>query len=137
MWKVGQEVWDVSLGKGTIIDYIPNGRELPVVARFFVDIGETYTREYTEDGRWKKSWNRTLFFSEPKVEALTFPPFKPTIKNGEKLVAVDRDDEEVMFRVIVSEETENYIIARNVATAESMTLNKEHYFCYRVGEPIY
>lgn len=136
MWKVGQEVWDVCLGKGVIVDYVPNGRELPVTARFFVDKGETYTREYTEDGRWKKSWNRTLFFSKPKVEGATEPPFEPTLKKGDK-VCIHRTGQFGALSACIAHvhlETETCVIIQHNGL---VSYRKDQYTAYKLGEPLY
>ena len=54
------------------------------VAVYFESIGESVF--YTENGEYNISANRTLFFSEPKIEAATEPVFEPKLVG--KVVAV-------------------------------------------------
>lgn len=136
MWKVGQTVWDAALGKGLVVEYTPNGSRRPLTVRFPVKEGETYTWLYTEDGRAKESWNRTLFFSEPKVEGATKPPFVPTLKRGDKIFVVCKDDDEVT-RWTVTGEDEYHIYAEGVLTGISVTLRKKDFIVYKTGEPLY
>ena len=83
-WEVGQEVWCILQGSGTVYDYAKE--EYPVKVLF--SSGEEDS--YTQCGRMR-SWdkNRTLFFSEPIVTAELFPPkklFVPTLKKGDMVV---------------------------------------------------
>ena len=69
-FKVGQTVWCLVHGKGSVVHIIENDEDYgyPVIVNF-----EKERYGYTEDGRYAISGNRTLFFSEPKIEAQEFP----------------------------------------------------------------
>ena len=71
MFKVGQEVWCLVHGKGSVVHIIENDEDYgyPVIVNF-----ENERYGYTKDGGYAVSGNRTLFFSEPKIEAQKFPP---------------------------------------------------------------
>ena len=71
MFKVGQEVWCLVHGKGSAVHITENDEDYgyPVIVNFE---NERYDG-YTKDGRYAVSGNRTLFFSEPKIEAKEFP----------------------------------------------------------------
>lgn len=70
MFKVVQEVWCLVHGKGSVVHIIENDEDYgyPVIVNF-----ENERYGYTKDGRYAISGNRTLFFSEPKIEAQEFP----------------------------------------------------------------
>ncbi len=130
MWKVGQTVWCVLRGKSEVIRVDNEG--------VLVQFGTIYNQiRYDLQGRIGSNFNRSLFFSEPKVDALTVPPFIPSTKKGDKLMVVDREDEDVMFRVIVKREFIDYIECTNVVDGSNMEIYKEHHFVYKVGDPLY
>ena len=74
-FRVGDVVWCILHGKGEVI-YIKHP-----VATYLVEVcfegGDTFW--YTKDGRWYQDFNRTLFFSEPKIEASATRPFVSTL----------------------------------------------------------
>lgn len=79
-WEVGQEVWCTSYGRGKI-DKVDN--EVAVL----MENGEY--NYYSLEGKMYKAINRTLFFSEPKIEAEKFPPkkpFVPKLKKGDVII---------------------------------------------------
>ena len=79
MWKVGQEVWCVLRGKGKVIRVDEDG--------VLVQFGTIYNQiRYDLQGRIGSNFNRSLFFSEPKVEGATKPPFEPTLKKGDRVI---------------------------------------------------
>ena len=74
-------------GKGKVV-MVLTAREqqhCPIVVDFEKiinqDTGQVYSNrhQYTKDGRWYQDFNRTLFFSEPKIEASVTRPFVPTL----------------------------------------------------------
>ena len=70
-WEAGQEVWDVTFGKGiVVIVEEDNYTDFPVIVRF-----DTYYREesFTKGGKIFDDAERTLFFSEPDMMAEMFP----------------------------------------------------------------
>lgn len=73
-FKVGDVVYDVVKGKGKVTE-INNGNTYPV----FVIFSEDDCSTYTQDGRQWLEHNRTLFFSEPKIEASVKRPFTPML----------------------------------------------------------
>lgn len=140
MWKVGQTVWDSVLGEGLVVEYTPNGYGFPVRARFAVAAGETYTRQYTEDGRGNRNWNRSLFFSEPKVEGATEPPFVPLLKKGDKVITIHKEHpghssggKVATFGTVHQEFEKNVVLSNNGL----VSFNKEHYLIYKIGEQVY
>lgn len=85
MWKVGQDVWCVLSGKGKVVD-ASNSPAYPVYVKF--DNGNTST--YTAEGKYSTGdVHRCLFFSEPKIEGATTPPFEPTL-GGKKVIAMPK-----------------------------------------------
>lgn len=103
-WEVGQEVFCLLRGKGVVTEI----RELGTYP-IEVDFGETYD-SYSSDGKlYVEHKNRSLFFSEPKIEAEKFPPkkvFIPVLKNGDVILAKDYRG----FQVIrVSREDEHFV----------------------------
>jgi hypothetical protein len=100
-WEVGQEVWCLLRGKGRV-NYVATNGEVDV--RFE---GNTLQNWYSADGKLTTGKNRTLFFSEPKIEAELFPPKKPFIpvfKKEDVVVVKWADTTQVL---VLSEETEN------------------------------
>lgn len=73
-FKVGDVVWCIARGKG-VVEEIHPAEAYPVVVYF--DSGNSDW--YTKDGKLDEMSNRTLFFSEPKVEASVTRPFVPTL----------------------------------------------------------
>lgn len=68
-FKVGQTVWCVIFGEGEV-ERVVSADPYPVQV-YFERIDDTYW--YTADGKPNEYSNRTLFFSEPKIEAQEFP----------------------------------------------------------------
>lgn len=106
-WEIGQEVWCLIFGKGVVIGVGSADTNYSIV----VDFGND-TVPYTVDGRYYFDHNRTLFFSEPKIEAEKFPskkPFTPKLKEGDSVVVkhkrledkailtVEQEDEDVVW----------------------------------------
>lgn len=83
LFKVGDVVWDLIYGKGVVKRVTSNNDSYPVTVKFDVDVEDTFTQE---GKRYiQQASNRTLFFSEPKIEALKERPFVPTLV-GKKVV---------------------------------------------------
>ena len=85
-WEVGQEVWDVRYGKGVVDTMIAIPYQYPIGV-VFADGG---TASYTS--KWLNRCTdvyRSLFFSEPKIEAEKFPPkklFVPALKKDDVVI---------------------------------------------------
>ena len=83
-FQIGDVVWCLARGKGTVVE-IDNYGSYPVKVQF-----PQHSRRdaYTVDGRLEMtSRERTLFFSEPKIEASVTRPFVPTLA-GKRVVVV-------------------------------------------------
>lgn len=120
-FKEGQTVWDVVRGRGVVTD--ADSKHVSVM------FGCTLVY-YTPDGRVAKDYNRSLFFSEPKVTAETEPLFEPTLKSGEVVVA-QRTGLQYEVITILRE------YATYVATTRGVVLMKTDYTFYRLGDKIY
>lgn len=81
-FRVGQTVWCLLYGKGRVVDIDDTKNTFPVMVEF--DTGESDS--YSTSGKSIFGTNRTLFFSEPKIEAATEPVFEPKLVG--KVVAV-------------------------------------------------
>lgn len=103
-WEIGQEVFCLLRGKGVVCAILDNNSY-----RVEVEFEDTVDR-YTVDGRLYEDYKaRTLFFSEPKIEAELFPPkkpFVPVFKKGDVVVVKWADTTQVL---VLSEETEKQI----------------------------
>lgn len=70
-FKVGDTVWCLVYGEGMVTTvYTSEYSKYPIKVEF----GQR-TENYTLDGRLLINGNRTLFFSEPKIEASVTSPF--------------------------------------------------------------
>ena len=110
-FRVGDDVWCILRGKGKVV-MVLTAREqqhCPIVVDFEKTInpdnGQVYSNrhQYTKDGRWYQDFNRTLFFSEPKIEASVTRPFVPTLV-GKRVVVVPKFDREVSRLLTVFKE---------------------------------
>ena len=104
-WQVGQTVWDVRYGKGIVDTLLAIPCQYPIGVVFT----DGSTASYTSKGLNRcTDVYRSLFFSEPKIEAEKFPPkkpFVPVFKQGETVVAKKKDgNRTVVF--YVDKETE-------------------------------
>ena len=84
-FRVGDRVWCLIYGKGEVSGLMgnPEGYAYPVEVCFENGDGNWYTL----DGKLDEVGNRTLFFSEPKVEASVTRPFVPTLV-GKRVVVL-------------------------------------------------
>ena len=124
LFKEGQVVWDVVYGKG-VVDEIVDNLNYPVVVCFSDEI-----MAYTADGRTFETHGRTLYFSEPKIEAATEPLFEPTLKAGMIVVALDKETSR-FYPMVVREETEEH-----VTSVHGVVFEKKRNDFLRVGEKI-
>lgn len=74
-FKIGDVVWCAMYGRG-IVEEACNTKDMLGVGVSF-DSGEF--NWYTKDGKYNTNLSRTLFFSEPKIEASVTRPFVPTL----------------------------------------------------------
>lgn len=106
-WQIGQEVWDCAYGKGTVESVSITDDEIHVLFERF-----NTSFNYDAEGVIYGGTCRTLFFSEPKIEAEKFPPkkpFTPTLKKGglvvvkhkrledKAILTVEQEDEDVVW----------------------------------------
>lgn len=116
---IGMEVWDVIHGRGVVksVDNV-NFPKYPVHVLF--DRSSMFgdcSKSYTVGGSWVGSSVRSLFFSEPKIEAERFPPkrkFVPTLKEGDDVLLWTSEGCLPLFvTVLKEEETKLYYMHTN------------------------
>lgn len=129
LFKEGQVVWDVVYGKGVVVDILEN-HSYPVVVEF-----EEGVVSYTNDGRTCKTHGRTLFFSEPKIEAATEPLFEPVLKKGQPVILTRLGLDVQMLTGWVHEEHQKDIEIRT-ANDLYITYSKDKWAVHYVGEKI-
>lgn len=81
-FNVGDTVWCIVYGKGEVKDVKSPAKEYPVHVIFAKEVMDKlyeHVIEFTIDGKLNKAGNRTLFFTEPKVEGSITRPFVPTL----------------------------------------------------------
>ena len=125
LFKEGQVVWDVVYGKG-VVDEIVDNLNYPVVVCFSDEI-----MAYTVDGRTFETHGRTLYFSEPKIEAATEPLFEPVLNKGDVVVAVDNNEQHSNLVLTVTGEDEHFVNTRELGV-----MGKQRWNFYRLGEKI-
>ena len=81
-FRVGDVVWDTVYGKGKVVFLDDDEQPVKVV----YDAGDH--NWYTQNGNMSPEMNRTLFFSEPKIEASVTRPFVPTLV-GKRVVVLE------------------------------------------------
>ena len=105
-WEVGQEVFCLLRGKGVVHQIYNTGVDWSEgVDVYFRNHGVI---RFKFDGTIGMGFNRSLFFSEPKIEAEKFPPkkpFVPVFKQGETIVAKKKDGKNTVV-FYVDKETE-------------------------------
>ena len=109
-FRVGDIVWCLIYGKGKVSSLMgsPECYTYPVGVCFENGDGNWYTL----DGKLDEAGNRTLFFSEPKIEASVTRPFVPTLV-GKKVVVRYFDETWTRHPVVVTAETEEKIFTKN------------------------
>ena len=78
-FRVGDVVWCLLNGEGQVISTENDRWNYFNIEVQFKQLEKGETWFYTEDGKLNEHQNRTLFFSEPKVEASVTRPFVPTL----------------------------------------------------------
>ena len=104
-FRVGDVVWDVVFGKGSVYK-ISEMADYSIKVKF----ENRFERSFTPDGKIHEVSNRTLFFSEPKIEASVTRPFVPTLV-GKRVVVVPKFDREVsrLFTVFKEDSERIYV----------------------------
>lgn len=101
-FRLGDTVWCLICGKGEVTSLTgdPGDHTYPVEVRF-----ENGDRNwYTLDGKLDEACNRTLFFSEPKIEASVTRPFVPTLV-GKTVMVQYYDETWTVKPITITEET--------------------------------
>ena len=103
-FRVGDVVWDTAYGKGKVVFLDDDAQPVKVV----YDSGDY--NWYTQSGKIHEESIRTLFFSEPKIEASVTRPFVPTLV-GKRVVVVPKFDREVsrLFTVFKEDSERIYV----------------------------
>lgn len=133
LFKKGQVVWDLRNGRGVVREIVDDGR-YPVVVKFDLKDTEGYevTDYYTADGRFAITQNiRSLYFSEPKIEAATEPLFEPVLKKGDWVVLSDNTAQAIV-RVVNETDFELFYEGDGVVSG----VFKNTVDVYRLGEKI-
>lgn len=116
-WEVGQIVWDCSYGNGVVESVSMEDNEIHV---YFPNNNNAFN--FDVNGVVYGGVNRSLFFSEPKIEAEKFPPKKPFVaklKEGDE-VLIEGPRGGQIFRREVKEETEDKVICKYAGEFEKI-----------------
>ena len=105
-FRVGDVVWDTAYGKGKVVFLDDDAQPVKVV----YDSGDH--NWYTQNGKMSPEMNRTLFFSEPKIEASVTRPFVPTLV-GKRVLVRYFDETWTRHPVVVTAETEEKIFTKS------------------------
>ena len=104
-FRGGDVVWDVVFGKGSVY-------KISEMAYYSikVEFENGFEKSFTPDGKIHVESIRTLFFSEPKIEASVTRPFVPTLV-GKRVVVVPKFDREVsrLFTVFKEDSERIYV----------------------------
>lgn len=107
-FRVGDVVWCFIYGKGEVSNIMGNPEDYTYPVEVCFENGDGSW--YTLDGKLDEMSNRTLFFSEPKIEASVTRPFVPTLvgkrvvvvhPSAVRLLTIFKEDKE---RIYVTEE---------------------------------
>ena len=105
-FRLGDPVWCLIYGKGEV--YSIQDRTYPVEVIFENGDGNWYTL----DGKLDEAGNRTLFFSEPKIEASVTRPFVPTLV-GKTVMVQYYDETWTVKPITITEETFEEVFAKD------------------------
>ena len=112
-FRVGDVVWCLRYGKGEVSSIMGNPEDYTYPVEVCFENGDGSW--YTLDGKLDEMSNRTLFFSEPKIEASVTRPFVPTLV-GKRVVVRYFDETWTLHPVVVTAETEEKIFTKNGST---------------------
>ena len=109
-FRVGDIVWCLIYGKGEVYSIMNNLQDRTYPMEVIFENGDG--NWYTLDGKLDEAGNRTLFFSEPKIEASVTRPFVPTLVG--KTVMVQYYDETWKVKPItITEETFEEVFSKD------------------------
>lgn len=103
-FRVGDRVWCVLYGSGKVTSVC--------IYHTKVIFDNGTSNWYTLDGRYSKESNRTLFFSEPKIEASVTRPFVPTLV-GKTVMAQYCDKTWTVKPITITKETSEEIFTKD------------------------
>lgn len=103
-FRVGDVVWDTAYGKGKVVFLDDDAQPVRVA---YDSGGYSW---YTQDGKLVNALNRTLFFSEPKIEASVTRPFVPTLVGKRVVVLPAFDTSAVRLLTIFKEDKERIYV---------------------------
>ena len=122
IFKEGQTVWCLHYGEGEVQSIGRNAH--PIYVKF--KNGES--ESYTTDGAVTIKAKRSLFFSEPKVEAKTEPDFIPTLEGKTLLVRYKKDSNKMVQIAVVQTEDKAQISVCLINNSQTVFyMNKEDY----------
>ena len=132
-WEVGQEVFCLLRGKGVVHQIYNTG----VYWSEGVDVyfGDHGVIRFKFDGTIGMGFNRSLFFSEPKIEAEKFPPKKPFVaklKNGDMVFVKHKNLYKECYTLEVDYEEEDAVWFKN----EYDGYLKSAWNFFKIGEEI-
>ena len=132
-WEIGQEVFCLLRGKGVVHQIYNTGMDWSEgVDVYFRNHGVI---RFKFDGTTGIGFNRSLFFSEPKIEAEKFPPkkpFVPVLKKGDVILVKSSGYKEGIVRTVYEELEDKIVIdAKGDFHAKSQI-----HSIHRIGEEI-
>lgn len=137
LFKEGQVVWDLRNGRG-VVESVNVKDIYPIKVKFDLrDVdGYAVTDRYTADGRFVTTQTvRSLYFSEPKIEAATEPVFEPVLKEGQPVILTQEGVEVQMVAGWVNKETPTEIDLMTT-TDTSVIYKKNEWKAFSVGDQI-
>lgn len=134
MFEVGQTVWCVRRGQGIVTKTQANAM-YPIRVEFN---GGRTTMAYTDEGKFRADdCNRALFFSEPKVEGATEPPWHPKLKKGDQVVLKSKMNSTggvLRGNLVITIESET---KESITDTEGIMWYKILYSVFEIGKEIY
>ena len=125
IFKEGQTVWCLIYGKGKV-EKVDTSNSFPVIVVF--DNGEEEGYSYTGK-MWMKA-NRSLFFSEPKVEALEKPKYESELPD-DYIVLLSKSDNSSAKVLIRAEDEKTNTFSFEGYTTE-YKVDKKDYMCLEI-----
>ena len=118
-FRVGDVVWDLVFGKGSVC-------KISEMAYYSikVEFENGFEKSFTPDGKIHEESNRTLFFSEPKIEASVTRPFVPTLV-GKMVVVRQEGCYDVMLNITYEDKDRfgdpHYTFEKNITEVDEVS----------------